>query len=145
MNEKERDIYMLLCMAGREQEAADYRERCEGSAPPRVADVILEQLGGNKFTAMTGSKNYLADGNTLRMTLAKNKSKANRLFITLDEASDTYKMRFFYYFPGRLNKKTMEWSSEKTEEVAEYEGVYAEDLCRIFTSVTGLDTRLCER
>lgn len=142
MNERERDVYMLLCMAGRESEATDFRDRCEGSAPPRVADVILEQLGGNKFTAMTGSKDFLADGNTLRMTLAKNKSKANRLFITLDEASDTYKMRFFYYFPGRLDKKTLAWSEEKAEEVAEYEGVYGEDLCRIFKSVTGLETSL---
>lgn len=142
MTERERDVYMLLCMAGREREATDFRDRCEGSAPPRVADVILEQLGGNKFTAMTGSKDFLADGNTLRMTLVKNKSKANRLFVTLDEASDTYKMRFFYYFPGRLNKKTLAWSEEKTEEVAEYEGVYGEDLCRIFKSVTGLETSL---
>ena len=34
----------------------------------KVADIILEQLGGNKFLAMTGAKNLLADGNTLRMT-----------------------------------------------------------------------------
>ncbi|WP_195985425.1 hypothetical protein [Clostridium sp. D33t1_170424_F3] len=94
---------------------------------------------------MTGSKNFLADGNTLRMTLVKNKSKANRLFITLDEVTDTYIMRFLYYFPGRLNKKTLAWSGEKTEEVAEYKGVYAEDLRRIFTMVTGLETSLGER
>lgn len=49
-----------------------------------VAETILQQLGGQRFTAMTGSKNYLADGNSLRMTLAKNHSKANRLAITLD-------------------------------------------------------------
>lgn len=145
MTERERDVYMLLCMAGREREATDFRDRCEGSTPPRVADVILEQLGGNRFSAMTGSKDFLADGNTLRMTLVKNKSKANRLFITLDEVTDTYIMRFFYYFPGRLNKKTWAWSEEKTEEVAEYEGVYAEDLRRIFTMVTGLETSLGER
>lgn len=28
-----------------------------------VAETILQQLGGQRFTAMTGSKNYLADGN----------------------------------------------------------------------------------
>lgn len=108
----------------------------------RVTDIILQQLGGNKFRAMTGAKDFLADGNTLRMTLIKNKSRANRLYITFDEASDTYKMRFFYYFSGRLNKKTLTWTPDKTEEVAAYEGVYAEDICRIFTSVTGMDTRL---
>ena len=57
----------------------------------KVADIILEQLGGNKFLAMTGAKNLLADGNTLRMTLPKNRSKANRLYITLDP-DDTYTM-----------------------------------------------------
>lgn len=144
MTNQERDIYMALCMAGREREATDFRDRCKGSAPPRVADVILEQLGGNKFKAMTGSNHFLADGNTLRMTLVKNKSKANRLYITLDD-SDTYIMRFFYYFPGRMNKKTLAWSEDRTEEVAEYKGVYSEDLCGVFTSVTGLDTKLCER
>lgn len=43
----------------------------------RVADIILNQLGGNKFVVMTGSKNFVSDGNTLRMNLAKNCSKAN--------------------------------------------------------------------
>lgn len=40
-----------------------------------VAETILQQLGGQRFTAMTGSKNYLADGNSLRMTLAKNPAR----------------------------------------------------------------------
>lgn len=144
MVEKKRDIYMSLCMEGRERAATDFRDRCGGGNPPRVSDVILEQLGGNKFIAMTGSKNLLADGNTLRMTLVKNMSKANRLHIALDD-SDTYTMRFFRYSPGRMNKKTLAWSEEKTEEVAEYKGVYSDELCGIFTSVTGMDTRLCER
>lgn len=143
--EQEAYVYLALCAAGREKEATNFRDRCESSAPPRVAGVILEQLGGHKFTAMTGSKDFLADGNTLRMTLVKNSSKANRLYITLDEVTDTYIMRFFYYYPGRVNKKTWEWSPEKVEEIVEEKGVYVEDLCRIFTLVTGLDTRLCER
>jgi len=28
----------------------------------KVADIILEQLGGNKLLTMTGAKNLLADG-----------------------------------------------------------------------------------
>ena len=54
----------------------------------KAANIILEQLGGNKFIAMTGAKNFVSDGNTLRMTLPKNRSKANRLYVTLD-ATDT--------------------------------------------------------
>ena len=34
----------------------------------KVANTILEQLGGQKFLAMTGANHLVADGNTLRMT-----------------------------------------------------------------------------
>ena len=65
----------------------------------KIANAILEQLGGNKFIAMTGAKNFVSDGNTLRMTLPKNRSKANRLYVTLD-ATDTYTMYFSSILPG---------------------------------------------
>lgn len=67
----------------------------------KVANMILEQLGGQKFLAMTGANHLVADGNTLRMALPKNASKANRLYITLD-ATDTYTMHFFKYTAGHL-------------------------------------------
>jgi hypothetical protein len=107
----------------------------------RVADIILQQLGGNKFVVMTGSKNFLSDGNTLRMSLAKNGSKANRLEITL-EADDTYTMRFYKYTAGRLNKKTFSWTEDKVEEVSTVDGVYCDMLQPIFTQVTGMYTHL---
>ncbi len=78
----------------------------------KVTDIILEQLGGNKFLAMTLAKNLLADGNTMRMTLPKSRSKANRLYITLDP-DDTYTMRFFKFTAGRLNMKTFAWIEDK--------------------------------
>lgn len=107
-----------------------------------VAETILQQLGGHRFTVMTGSKNYLADGNSLRMTLAKNHSKANRLTITLDEVTDTYRMRFYRYTPGRLNKNTFEWVPDKVVEVAEFENVYCDMLQELFTQVTWMHTSL---
>lgn len=107
----------------------------------RVADIILDQLGGNKFVVMTGSKNFVADGNTLRMTLAKNASKANRLWITL-EADDTYTMRFFRYTAPKMNTKTYTFTDEKITEVKTTKGVYCDMLQDIFTNTTGLYTRL---
>lgn len=107
-----------------------------------VAETILQQLGGHKFTAMTGSKNYLADGNSLKMTLAKNHSKANRLTVTLDEATDTYMMYFYKYTPGRLNKKTFEWVPDKVVEVVKFENVYCDMLQDLFTQVTWMYTSL---
>ena len=106
-----------------------------------VANTILQQLGGNKFIVMTGSKNFLSDGNTLRMSLTKNESKANRLEITLD-ADDTYTMRFYKYTAGRLNKKTFSWTEDKVVEVNTVNGVYYDMLQPIFTQVTGLYTHL---
>src|ERR1700686_4088722 len=37
-----------------------------------VAETILVQLGGNRFMAMTGARNFLADGNALRFRLPSN-------------------------------------------------------------------------
>lgn len=109
-----------------------------------VAATILEQLGGSKFTAMTGSSHYVSDGNTLRMNLARNRSKANRLYITLDESTDTYSMRFFQYRPGGLRVRNGEafFVEDKITEVKQVDGVYADMLCEIFTSVTGMATSL---
>lgn len=107
----------------------------------RVADIILQQLGGNKFLVMTGAKNLVVDGNTLRMTLPRNCSKANRLYITLDP-EDTYTMRFIKYTAGRLNKKTFTWTEDKVTEIKTVEGVYCDMLQDIFTEVTGMYTHL---
>lgn len=106
-----------------------------------VANEILRQLGGNKFLAMTGANHLLADGNTLRMILPKNASKANRLWITLN-ADDTYTMNFFKFTAGRLNKKTFTYTEDKKVDVKEVKGVYCDMLQDIFTSVTGMYTHL---
>ena len=111
------------------------------SEPTRVADIILQQLGGNKFTVMTGSKNYLAEENTLRMHLAKNKSGANRLRITLNW-NDLYSLEFYRHIPGKLNKNTLEYTNDAVEAVAEFDDVYCDQLQSIFTQVTGLYTHL---
>lgn len=106
-----------------------------------IAKNILQQLGGNKFLAMTGSKNLMSDGNKLHMTLPKNMSKANRLTITLDP-NDTYTMRFFKFTPGKLNTKTFEYVDHKEKDMKVYDGIYADQLQYIFTSITGMYTRL---
>lgn len=106
-----------------------------------IADAILEQLGGSKFLAMTGANHLLADGNTLRMRLPKNNSRANRLYITLDP-DDTYTMRFFRFTAGRLNKKTFIWTEDKTQEIRLEKGVYCDMLQDVFASVTGMYTHL---
>lgn len=110
---------------------------------PSVAEQILLQLGGRRFMAMTGSKNFLADGNTLQMQLAKNQSGANRLHITLN-GMDLYDMRFFYYRMPNVkcvNGKMIETPAVE-REIKRYEDVYNDMLCELFTEVTGLYTHL---
>lgn len=98
-----------------------------------AAETILNQLGGNRFIAMTGSKNFLNVGNGLRMNLTRNKSKAQFLKIELN-GFDTYTMKFF--------------SARRTEsdiiikDIQTIESVYADQLNSIFEEVTGLFTKL---
>ena len=35
------------------------------------ANVLFRQLGGNRFRAMTGAKDFMKDGNSLRMKIMK--------------------------------------------------------------------------
>ena len=105
------------------------------------ATTIINQLGGNKFLAMTGSKNILALENGVRIDLVKNMSGANKLEITLD-GLDLYNIRFYKYTPGRLNKKTFSYTDDKLTEIQEYNGAYADQLQELFTVTTGLDTHL---
>lgn len=100
-----------------------------------AATIILQQLGGNRFLAMTGSKNVFStdNGMTLTMHLTPNKAKAKYLRITLTEM-DTYNMVF--------QKNGTKKDTELFPVVAQHENVYAEMLQSIFTEVTGLYTRL---
>lgn len=108
-----------------------------------VAQTILDQLGGNRFIVMTGSSNFVEDKttNTLRMNLAKNASKANRLSITLNP-DDTYTMRFWRYTAPRWSNKTFSYSDAKIKEVKTFSGIYFDQMQRLFTEVTHLYTSL---
>ena len=95
-----------------------------------VAKTILDQLGGNRFIAMVGARNIAGDDTSINMRIMKNKSKGNYLRIKLNSL-DLYNMQFIsigkdYNLIVRVEKNN----------------VYAEDLQDIFTSVTGLNTRL---
>ena len=101
----------------------------------RIANEILSQLGGHKFTVITGSSQYAAGENYLRMNLARNISGANRLKIELNWM-DTYDMTFYRQ---TMNRKTFE---VKITEKAQFSGVYFDQLCGIFETTTGLYTSL---
>ena len=114
------------------------------SAPPilktlktkdMIAKTILQQIGGKRFTAMTGSRDFIDMGNGLRMSLARNKTSANRLDIIYDAGLDLYNMRFYR---RTFSKKTFE---SRTKDIETHEGIYCDMLEEMFTMVTGLYTR----
>ena len=106
-----------------------------------VATTILNQLGGKRFAMMTGSKDFYDLGNTLKMTLAGNKSKANRLDITLT-GNDDYTLTFYKYTPVRVNLKKLTVKDSSVSLVSKHEGIYFDQLEELFTRTTGLYTRL---
>lgn len=96
------------------------------------AFTMLQQLGGNKFIAMTGAKVSFDSDGTL-FCWFKGSKKANMLKISLDYATDTYIMEFSKL--GYAPKFTV-------KPVKKLTMVYAEDLQSFFTDVTGLYTSL---
>lgn len=108
-----------------------------------VAEQILIQLGGRRFVAMTGSSHFLADHNSLEMRLARNKSGANRLRITLRD-DDLYDMCFSYYRTAgyRILKHKVVEIPEVYRVIKSYEGIFCDQLQEIFTEVTGLETQM---
>lgn len=94
-----------------------------------VADTILEQLGGNKFIAMTGAKSLVANENSLTFRLPR--GCLNRAtYCTIELApNDTYTVTF-----GRIVKTNYVTVSEHTQ-------VYCDMLQDLFLQQTGLYTR----
>lgn len=99
-----------------------------------IAKTILQQIGGHRFAAMTGSHDFINLGNGLRISLSRNKTSANRLEIIYDEGADLYNVRFYRQ---SMNHKTFEVTTKDIEKI---EGVYCDMLEEIFTDVTGLYT-----
>ena len=90
-----------------------------------VATTILQQLGGNRFRAMTGARHFGSTGNGLSVKFPNRGGGPNHVQITLDER-DTYTMTF-----NKLRGLT-------ATKVAEHTGVHADELSRIFSETTGL-------
>lgn len=106
-----------------------------------IANAIYSHLGGNRFSVMTGANNLMADVSSFSFSLPNNLSdkKINFVKISLN-SMDLYDIEF-----GRncwKKDKVLGVSLPSYEKIEEVSGIYAEDLQRIFTDVTGLATFL---
>ncbi len=98
-----------------------------------VANTILAQLGGNKFAAMTGAKNFIGGESMLQFSLPRLALHGiNKVRIELTPA-DTYTVTF--YKQGRSPRFEL-------ATIRELEGVTADALRTAFTATTGLDVSL---
>lgn len=100
-----------------------------------IAQTIHRQLGGSRFNAMTGARDLVAGEKSLRIKLPSNfaKSGINFVEITLDP-SDTYTLTY-----GKIRKVQR---IPTYKQIGETAGIYADQLRRTFTEITGLDTHL---
>lgn len=99
-----------------------------------IAKTILQQLGGNRFTTMTGAKNLTAQeegGLSFRLPGSMTKSWINYVRISLTPM-DVYTMEFSSIRAG----------GSSCTLVSRHEDVYSDMLQKIFTEATGLETSL---
>lgn len=99
-----------------------------------IAKTILAQLGGSRFRAMTGAKDFLSTERGLIFGLPRYPGvRTNKVRITLD-ADDTYSVEFM-----RIAKKAGVPTVTTLDTIS---GVYADNLREVFEGYTGLATAL---
>ena len=94
-----------------------------------IAGTILKQLGGYKFIAMTGAKNFVYMNNKASFKIGRNCMNVNHVTIELN-SMDTYDMEFINIRGPKLTVKS------------EAKGVYCDMLQEVFTKHTGMNTSL---
>jgi len=95
----------------------------------RQAGETLKQLGGNKFIAMTGAKNFAVGPKGMGFKIGRNSKSINYVRIDL-KSNDLYDMEFI-----RLRKSQIKVVKRVT-------GVYNDQLQKMFTKYTGMYTSL---
>lgn len=97
-----------------------------------IATTILNQLGGKRFIAMTGSKDFVGSENSLQFKVIKNVKNVTHVKIEYSYGKDLYSVSF------------LKWNARKFEfqVIANFDEQYAEDLQDRFEENTGLLTSL---
>ena len=95
-----------------------------------VATTIIQQLGGRRFMAMTGTRRFLVTGDGIQFRIGRGAQHGITLVTIALTPADTYRVRFY---------RTRGVTSTLVEELTD---VYCDGLRAAFTRVTGFDTRL---
>jgi hypothetical protein len=100
-----------------------------------VANTILAQLGGARFTVMTGAYSYVGGANELSMRLPRNPGKVFGVRIQLD-ANDTYTV------VALASKGSVRAGTLQVFEKMRVSCIYCDQLRSVFEDATGLYTSL---
>ena len=93
-------------------------------------EVILQQLGGNRFVAMTGAKNLgTSNKKDLSFSIGRNAKNVSHVHIKLT-SMDLYDVEF-------INMR-----GAKRKVIKKVKGVYGDMLPKIFKKYTGMNVRL---
>ena len=109
---------------------SDVNESVNERMDKRQAGETLKQLGGNRFIAMTGAKNFVVGPKGMGFKIGRNAKNVNYVRIDLDRGKDLYDMYFNFVSVRGVKVK------------AKVKGVYADDLRGMFTKHTGMYTSL---
>jgi hypothetical protein len=97
-----------------------------------IANTILQQLGGNRFLAMTGARDLVAVPDALVMRLPRGaRGGVNSVVVRLD-TDDTYTVLF--------NRRTN--MGVNIRLISSANKLHADQLRQVFTEHTGLHTSL---
>lgn len=131
--ESDAKFYQIEDTQATQQDDQKQSSRVSTDVAKEVACIILAQLGGSKFIAMTGARNFLAlnDGNGgMRFNLPRFPGlKINIIEIVLN-GSDLYDVKF-----SRVHGLTL-------KEISSHTGIYFDQLRELFERETGLRTSL---
>ena len=108
-----------------------FKESVNERMDKRQAGELIKQLGGNRFIAMTGAKNFVVGPKGAGFKIGKNSKGINYVRIDLD-GRDLYNMEFIQARGGNMKIKAKE------------KGVYFDQLRKLFTKNTGMYTTLEE-
>ena len=97
-------------------------------ADPNQGGETLKQLGGNRFIAMTGAKNFAVGPKGMSFKIGRNSKNVN--YVRIDLKGDLYNMEFIQMRAGKMKVKSKE------------KGVYNDQLQKMFTKNTGMYTSL---
>ena len=106
------------------------------------SDIIYQQLGGNRFAKLTGSKNFTFDKKSLTFAIIPNQSKATHITIEYNYNADDYTIHFIRYVRGRIIETVdgvIQTPNSRTVLVTR-DGIYFDELLPTIQDITGIAT-----